>query len=232
MDELLAGLKKDDYTAALRKFLIGYSSPSFGSLPKAEVDQLVLELLSDLGVVKDTPSAYELTSKLRITSARARNSIYLRELRKSTRENLQQKFIEVLRHPRVGKDGDFFVLDVESPVLRDFIKSRIRELNYVSDSTFSAENIRLPISAFVALIESALSDSEKVEAKKALVAAGAKDKSIAGFLTTGLRTIGERFAGEFGADAMEEVSDLITATLSRNASKLKDIDLSVVRDKN
>lgn len=204
----------------LDRFLIQYLNPAFGALPKQEVELLVLKLLVDLGAVDARPSIYELVSKLKVTRTKARRLIYDRELRSRTSEELDDDVRTVLRSPIIQKRGDLFALEIENPLLSDHLRAKLKALGHVSDGSFSPSLVTLTLDAMVALIDSQLSDAEKTVTQKALIAAGAPEKTLKGVLKSALKKLGERIADETGGAVAEEVSDYIGPLLESSKSAI------------
>ena len=204
----------------LDRFLIQYLHPAFGALPKQEVELLVLKLLVDLGAVDARPSIYELVSKLKVTRTKARRLIYDRELRSRTSEELDDDVRTVLRSPIIQKRGDLFALEIENPLLSDHLRAKLKALGHVSDGSFSPSLVTLTLDAMVALIDSQLSDAEKTVTQKALIAAGAPEKTLKGVLKSALKKLGEKIADETGGAVAEEVSDYIGPLLESSKSAI------------
>lgn len=205
---------------ALDHFLSQYLDPAFGALPKQEVELLVLKLLEDLGAIGSRPSIYDLVSKLKVTRAKARRLIYDRELRSRTSEELDEDIRAVLRRPIIQKRGDFFALEIENPLISDHLRAKIQVLGHVTDGSFSPSLVTLTLDAMVALLDSQLSDSEKTLTQKALVAAGAPDKTLKGVLKSALKKLGEKIADETGGAVVEDVSNYIGPLLDSSKSAI------------
>lgn len=191
---------------ALDAFLIEFLAPAFGALPKQEVELLVLRLLTQIGAVSNRPSIYELVSGLKITRAKARRLIYDQELRSRSQQELDNDMRLLLRRPIVQKRGDLFALEIENPLLADHLRARLQEQGHLTDGSFSPSLVTLTLDAMSALIESQISGADKDATFKALVAAGAPDKTLKGVLKSALKRLGERIADDTGEAVAEEVS--------------------------
>ncbi|KAF0158859.1 MAG: hypothetical protein FD159_946 [Syntrophaceae bacterium] len=215
----------------LKSFLQSYLNPAFGALPKAEVELLVLRMLEDLGTVSPRPGAYELVSKLRITSSKARKLIYEQELRRTTPEQLDEQVRLALQHPIIQKDGGLFILEVENPLVSDHLRDKVKSLGYVSDGSFSPSIVKLSLDAIVALIESVYqTDKEKDNVRAALVAAGAPDDSFKGVLKAVLKKIGARVADETGEVLMGEASKYLEPIITGSVAGIKTIFKGILTD--
>lgn len=195
--------------AALNSYLSQFLNPAFGALPKSEIELLNLELLISLGAISAEPAEYEMVSNLRITRSKARKLIYERELRRSSSDDLDRKTIELLKYPILQKNGDLFVLEVESPLLSDHLRAKIRSLGFVSDGSFSPTIVKLPLEAIGALIEEYLGKKEIEKVRRELISAGAPDTSFTGVLRAVARKLASKVATDSGEALVEHVSGIM-----------------------
>lgn len=220
----IAAASEAQAKAALSALLAAYTAPSFGVLPKAELDLAMLLALQGLGAIGPEPSIYELVASLRVTRPKARNLLYALELRRSTPALLDAKLKTLLRTPILHKQGELFALEVENPLLADHLKARLQQLGHASDGSFSASLITLKLEAMVALLASCLSAEEQEKLRLALVKAGAPDTSLRGLLAAAFKKLGARLASKAGEAAAEQVSDylgpLLDAATKTAAAKI------------
>jgi hypothetical protein len=209
----LANLDEATAKGVLQGLLEGCVNPAFGSLPKTEVELLVLNALQRIGAIAETPGIYELVSKLRVTRAKARRLIYDLELRRSSVDDLDRRLKELLKRPLIQKNGDLFVLEVESPLLSDHLRARVQQLGHVTDGSFSPNIVKLGLDAMTALIGSLLTDADKEAVRRALVRAGAPDTSFAGVLKASLKKLATKVAADTGEALMDKVSDYLAPLL-------------------
>ncbi len=189
---IVASASETDAKAALDYMLDAYMTPSFGALPKSEVELIMLNVLEKLGAISAEPELYELVAKLKITRSKARRFIYDRDLRRSTAEELDEKIKHLLKRPLIQKNGDLWVMEIENPLVSDHLRARVQKLGYVSDGSFSPSIIKLGLDAIVALLESYLTEEEQPAVKRALVAAGAPDSSLRGVLKATLKKLAHK----------------------------------------
>ena len=211
-----AGAKKAK--ESLDSFLAAYLNPAFGALPKQEVELLVLRLLSQIGAISERPSVYELVSKLKITRSRARRLIYDQELRNRTSQELDEDVRVLLRTPILQKRGESFALEIENTLLSDHIRAKLKELGHVTDGSFSPSLVTLTVDAMVALIDDQLTNTQKDATLKALIKAGAPDRTIKGVLKSALKKLGEMIADDTGQAVAEDVTKYVGPLL--DASRL------------
>ncbi len=205
---------------AIDTFLAAYMQPAFGSLPKAEVDLLVLRLLGQIGAVSTRPSIYELVSSLKVTRSKARKLIYDQELRTRSIQELDDDVRRILREPILQKRGESFALEIENPLLLDHIRAKLQKMGHLTDGSFSPSLVTLNVDAMVALVEAQLSEAQKADTLGALVAAGAPDKTFKGVLKAALKKLGDKIADESGQAVAEEVVSYIGPLIDARKSKI------------
>jgi hypothetical protein len=196
-------MKKENNTEntskIIKEFLEAYRNPTFGALPKAQIDAFVVRILKSEGEVED--NTWDLQTNLRISSAKATSIIYNMGLQ--TMEGIDEKVEKFLRNPNYEKDkkGFYFLLDVENPLIIDRIKGILRGKNAISDGSFSPSIIKLSLKAFILLVEhyanSKYLEEIKNELKKELKGLKLKHEPE-GILFTAIKAIAYNKAVEGG----------------------------------
>ena len=222
IEKIVNGATEKDAKSALSYFLKDYMTPAFCALPKNEVELIVLNVLGKLGAIDDEPKLYEFVSKLKVTRSKARGLVYDRELRRSSEEELDEKVKSLLRRPLIQKSGHLYVLEVENPLVSDHLRSKVQNLGYVSDGSFSPSIIKLGLNAVIALIESFLSDQEQDDIKTALIIAGAPDETFRGALKATLIKLASKVASDTGEVLMEKACDFISPILDAGIDAIKE----------
>jgi len=229
----------------LDAFLDKYLEPAFGSLPKTEIDMLVLELLEQTGRIKKDINQYDLSQKLRISQTKARNLLYNRTMRKCNEEELNNMVKKLLRKPvtlslTVSKDKcecEWILLHVENPLLIEHIRNKIYALEHIYDGSFSQKIIKLKVEAFAALIESYIQNQDEIS--EILKGLGIPDGSLKNFLVdilkSSTKTLANQVAGEIGTKLVNGTLDYLP-NLWHNSIKIvseqiKKLHLSAKRDK-
>jgi len=226
-DQLVTLVEEIDDAVAKKVLVVllkKYMSPAFGSLPKREVDIAIFQCLQELNVFDKSPDLYSLLSSLRITRSKARTLLYESNLRKSNNATLDKELIEILKDPLL-KDNEKICLEVGNPLLIDHIKFVLKNLNYITDSSFSPELIKLSPDAYASLINQKLARVSKEDIDAALIKCGAKTKLDAGtILKAVLKKIGKKVADDAGNQAGELLGDylcdLFSGTTERATSFL------------
>lgn len=198
-------LPAEDVKRALRPFLETILTPAFGAISKRETDLAAFEMLRTLGLVDRKASLFSLMTQLRITRAKASQILFDIEVRSrgGDADALDKEVREALKATRFAKDGDFFVLEIENPLLQAHLRNRLRELGHISDTSFNSAIVRMPLDAVTDLMIALIPANNRELVRRALVAAGAPDRSIKGVLKSALKTLGSKILGD-AADQMAE----------------------------
>lgn len=199
LHDKLQALDAGQARAVLEALLRAYTQPVFGALPKSELEVAMLHALQTVGLLPAQPTLYELIATLRVTRPKARALLYALELRRSDAGSLDARLKALLREPLLLKNGELFGLEIENPLLADHLKARLQALGHASDGSFSATLVTLKAEALAALLVSCLGEEDQERARKALVKAGAPDRSLQGLLVGALKKLGSKLAGEAGS---------------------------------
>jgi len=78
----IAGLSDSERHQILGFILVEFCSPSFGSLPKMEIELLVLEALIRIRYLDSDPPLYQLIQRLSVTKSKSRSLVHERDLRR------------------------------------------------------------------------------------------------------------------------------------------------------
>jgi hypothetical protein len=189
----------EDTSKIVEEFLEAYRNPTFGALPKAQIDAFVVRILKSRGKVED--NTWDLQTKLRISSAKATSIIYNMGLQTmGDIDDIDKKLENFLKNPSYEKyEKDiYFLLDVENPLIIDRIKGILRGKNAISDRSFSPSLIKLSLKAFIILVDY-YGDSEalkeiKNKLKKELKCLNYEDS----VLLTAVKAVANHTIGENG----------------------------------
>lgn len=194
---------EDDLRTVVSRLLNAFSRPAFGSLPKREADILMFEAMRDLGAISEEASVYELMTDLRVTRAKAQQLLFDHGMRSSDTNPalLNSLVINAICKSRYAKDMNYFVLEIENPLVQAHLKEIIRRTGHVSDSSFNSAIVRLSEDAFRDAIFDLIPDHRREDVRLALVDAGAEDTSLKGMLKSVVKGGARIFIGA-GADAV------------------------------
>ena len=214
----------DDSREALIGILTRYTQPAFGALPKRETDILIFEVMRTLGLLPEDASVYDLMTDLRITRAKASQLLFDSAIRKfdENPELLNSKVVEALCDARFHHDADkYFILEVEDPMVNASLKERVRKAGHISDSSFNAALIRLPLDAVADLVADLLPEDRQDDVKAALVAAGAPEApSFKNVVKSSLKTLGKKVVGD-AADGLVDEAGAFLAPILRDGAEIE-----------
>jgi hypothetical protein len=170
MDQIEKWLKQRDVMAEFARFLTQYLIPAFGARSKTEIDLLVFGCLIQAGVIDPHAPIYDTARALNITPTRVRNLLFNWQLRSTSAEtDLHNELILVLQQTRFAKDGTLMSFGIESPLLREEVRARLRRRGVFADASFSQELVRLPVDAFVEFLDELVDEPTKAELPRILV---------------------------------------------------------------
>lgn len=218
--QAVADLDDSERREILEFILEGFSTPSFGSMSRKEMELLMLEALVKVRYLDADPTLYQLTQRLRVTRAKSRSLIYERDLRRLDAVKLDQLLQSVIAKPLIQKQGELFCLEIENPLLIDHLKYRLGQLGHATDGSFSPSIVKLTLDAFNALVVDAIPQERRASVKDALVAAGAADESFSGLIRGVLVRLGGRFADSAGEALGENISDYLAPLFSGAGSEI------------
>ena len=189
-----------------RKFVEVYCEPAFGAISKAEVDNLVFALLIDVGALDPKSQVYEIARDLNVTPAKARNLLFQWQLRSMGDGNaLKDDLIAALKSVRFANEGELLIFGIESPLLREELRSRLKRMGVYPDTSFSSEMVRLSVKHFAEFLDVFLDKEAKKAMLEALIKDGQiKDKSFKAIAFRVLKGIANKAVGAAG----DELADL------------------------
>lgn len=142
-------------TAFLERFLEVYFRNGFGSLPKREIDLMLLELaIAHAPSWRETlPPTYELARNLRISPRRLRSMLDQVAYRDESKGDdwCRERLIEALRSAEKIRDGAMVQLQIDDGLVRDYAIAKVRRGFGVVDSSFNSAVIKLSGEKFAAL---------------------------------------------------------------------------------
>lgn len=166
----------DQTLKVLERIFKEYSHPSFGSMSKRDVDIMLFKALQDLGIIDPKPSIYDVIRLLNITRSKARNLIYESSLQRQDEQNLEQELKDLIIKPIFLKEGDKVCIEVDNPLLTDYIRQRLKGLKHITDSSFNNELVKMTPEAFSALYTDLLPEESIDAINRKFVALGVQDE--------------------------------------------------------
>ena len=203
----------------LERILKQYAAPSFGSMSKRDVDIMLFMAMQDLGIIESTPQIYNVVQLLHITRPKARNLIYESALRRQEISELEKELKRIIIKPIFLREGDKVCIEIDNPLLIDYIRQQLKQLGHITDSSFNTELVKMRPEAFAALYTSLLPEANIKTINDKFVAIGVKeDKSAKAFVTNVVKVIAHKALGKAG----ESIAETICETLSNWISGIFD----------
>jgi hypothetical protein len=149
----------------LEDFLEAYIRNGYGSLPKREIDLLILRLLLEQhSKWKSTlPTAFQLARNLRISTRRVQSlldEIAFRDEAK-TDEWCRAQLSDTLKSAEVLKSGNGVQFQIDDGLVRNYAIAVIREGYGVVDTSFNVSVIKLSGEKFAALTIQLLDETDR-----------------------------------------------------------------------
>lgn len=199
----------------LAAFLTAFTQPAFGALPKREVELKVFELLRGIGAVDKQASIYSLMTDLRITRAKATQMLFDLEVRTHGGDaaKLDDQIREALRRTKFAKDGDYFVMEIESPLALAHLRQRMRDAGHVSDTSFNASIVRAPLDAVVDLMLELIPHEQHEGIRASLEKAGAPPGTAKSVIRVAMKELGRKCFGGAADTLVDFAADKFIAPL-------------------
>ncbi len=204
--------------------LVGaYLNPSFGSMSKADFNVLLFNSLQKLGAIPKESNLYDLTYELHLTKSRAQSLLYNANLRKGyTSQDLEKQLRKAISDAVLLKEKDRVSVEIENPVLRDYLKKRLKDLNHISDGSFSVDIVKMTHQAFSDLYEALLEEKTKKEIRKALIDKGVEESVVSSIKKLVKKVLDSRL----GDGVTDEIENSCKNTFRFLTSRLEDISHS------
>ena len=229
LENILSSKTKEEIHSVLLQLLTAYTQPAFGALPKREIDLIFFDAILKLLIVPQNPTVYDIARSLKVTRTKARSLFYDYESRVLDRENLHARAIDVLKSPILQKQGNLFVLEIDNPVVSDYLQNIFRQEGHASDGSFSPSLVKISLNAFVNVTQKMLEDKQRAIVKKSLIKAGAPDGSFTGVLKGALKTLGMKLADGAGESCAENISAFIEPLWNGTAQNISELFSNVYK---
>lgn len=181
-----------------------YTNPAYGSISKRDFDIFLFMKLQELGLIEKDPEIYDVISNLRVTRTKARNLLYEVKMRNSSEEILDQELRLLLSKPIFFETNDKIAIEISNPLLADHLRWKLKKLGYVTDSSFSAELIKMTENAYIAIFEDMIPNKSREAVKAALIKCGAKhDTGIKDILLAVIKKLATLMIGKVGGELVD-----------------------------
>lgn len=208
---------KQVFTELLKEYL----SPAYGSISKKDFDILLFIKLQELELIEKNPSIYQIVTRLKVTRPKARSLLYESKLRQSNLSDLEVELKEILMSPVFLKEDDKIGIEIDNPYLTDYLRSKLKELNHITDGSFSRELVKLTTDAYASLVGLYVNDEQKKELTRKFIELGLEaDKSFTGLIKNVLKVVGSKIAEKSGEKIVESAFEYLEPIFSSNISVL------------
>jgi hypothetical protein len=157
----------------------------FGSLPKVELELVILDALIKSLEPTDSYSNLEshinfLQRELRLTQTQLKNKILAAQLRF---DSINEKDVEnyILKSILSGKyniDGGYIVISIFNPLLNDLAKSYFETIQIITDTSFNKSILKINLNGFLKFLFKADGINEKQKQKINELLLEAKDEGL------------------------------------------------------
>ena len=215
-------LKKVNCDALGRAFLETYLEDGFASLPKKEIDLLVLRLLlehTDGWSRKSPPSAFAMAQALRTKSGRLRTALDELAFRDPpSDEEIREKLRNILKQGELDIENNKVHIRIEDSFLRECARDIVHRDYGITDQSFSRAIIVLSGPKFLVLVASVMTADERDKfEQELLIKTGVKSKT--GLLEDFLK----EFVKSAGKEAGKKVIQCGAAVLTAGLSAIPDL---------
>jgi hypothetical protein len=190
--------------AFAEQFLEEYLKPAFGARSKAEIDNLIFQLLISSKIIDPTLSTFEIARSLNITLPKVRSLVFNWQLRTGELDSvLKGKLIEYFKTLRFYKDGSYVIVGIGDGLVREFFIAELQRLKVYPDRSHATEIVRVPIDGFVAMLEIFAGPSAEKVCASLVTAKVIPDTSVKGIL----KEVLVKAAGKIGEKALGSVAE-------------------------
>ncbi len=192
--------------------LDGYLSGGIGSLPKREIDLLMLRALIEAGT-SDSPQValakadpYLLGRECGVRASRMRSMIdELRYRHPPTEDELKAQLRDQLIKGEPHPDGASIRIQIDDGLLRDYARKLVRDAFGIVDTSFDRTVVSLSPARFLSLVLEVVGEQARAELEKQLKAKAPRgvEAPSEGRLGWLLKKAAEGGAGELGKQLLE-----------------------------
>lgn len=141
------------------KFLHYYLQSGFGTLPKRDIDALVMHLLDEEGIEGKYPlgnlTNQQVSIQLKIPVARVKSLRYEAALKfgDNDEDRAKMRFLTILAKSTFEAEKDRIVFIMEDMFISKWVQGLLKEKGIIFDSSFNTEIIKIPSESFCDLLD-------------------------------------------------------------------------------
>ncbi|MDO3377831.1 hypothetical protein [Geoalkalibacter halelectricus] len=194
-----------------RQFIQHFLQNGFGSLPKREIEVLVMHLLLEDGCLGESAQIdhHQLSMLLKLPETRVRSLVYEVELKYGQQPDAVDGIIGLIDKGRYEIVGTKVRFAVHSPLLKQFLEYEIRQLDGVSDGSFGKHIVTLELSTFQKLLEHLYGDRPLPETIKTAMPAESRQLDKEGMIKAAFGEFMKSFATRSGTRCADLMFDAI-----------------------
>ena len=209
-------------TAFLNEFFEVMTRNGYGSLPKRQIELLILQLfLKHTPTWKDArPSDFELARRFKTSAQHIRRLSNDLNFRDDSKDEAwcRERLKEQLEKAEVKKDHSWVQVQIDDGLVREYAVAQVRAAFGIVDTSFNTAIIRLTPAKFAGLAFSLLDDAEMTKLLGTLEAEELKDAQDERNPKGPIRLFLDAFAKKAGETAGEMTVELGFAALTGGAS--------------
>jgi hypothetical protein len=154
IEKFIENLNEDKLKSLLKSLLNYYFTPSFGAIKQRDFDIFLFHLLKQYNFFEsEEASLFEVISKLQVTRSKAKSLIYESNLR-FNKDKLDERVKNEIKQARFLKlDGSMIGLDVEDPLLLDYVRDKLKKIGYATDGSYSNQILKISADAYISLLD-------------------------------------------------------------------------------
>jgi hypothetical protein len=194
------------------QFLEYFMANGFATLPKREVEILVMHLLLQDGIFGDNPEYIDhhmLSLQLKLPESRIRSLMYEVELKYGHQLEPIEGIIGLIEKGRYEIAGTKVKFSVHSPLLKQYLEYEIRQLDGVSDGSFSKHILTLDLNTFQHLLVHLYGDRSLPETLISEMPPECRQLDKEGIVKVAFEDFIKAFAGRSGTRSADLVFDTI-----------------------
>lgn len=230
---ILEGLNIEQFT---KNFLETYLENGFASMPKREIDLLILHLLMQHRTKwsgKNIPTAFEISQILRSKRSKIRSMLDEISFRNQSDEKAKTLISKIILD-RIssksddlysGKDDTYVRIQIEDGYLRDFAKNLVQTDLGIVDTSFDRTILILSPKKFLTLVGFLLDDETRKEIEKELKKHSSKlgKKGKKTYWEIFLESIAESTGKEVGKSAVRVAEFALTEGITMIPTGIKKV---------
>jgi hypothetical protein len=138
------------------RILTEIQKTSFGSLPKLELESVILDALIRALEPRDSYSNIEkhftfLQRELKLSQTQLKNRILSAQLRFDSKSevDIENNILNCIQNKKYSIDGQYIVLNIFNPLLNDLTKSYFETKGIISDTSFNRSIVKIHLKGFI-----------------------------------------------------------------------------------